>query len=121
MVDVSDVLVELALVNAVMVKVPAVHTAAYCQVEETVPPILTRDINALLEEVKPDIEMDLVPAERVVCPIRPAEVVMKLVIGTAPKVPVVPLLVATLSVAKPVGVCTLMDANLLEPPAMYKA
>jgi len=104
MVEVSEVLVELELVKALMVNVPAVHTPAYCQVVETVPPTLTKDMKALLDVVKPVIDMVFVPATNVVCPMRPAEVVIKLVIGTAPKLPLVPLLVATLSVAEPVGV-----------------
>jgi len=78
-------------------------------------------MKALLDVVMPVMDIVFVPATIVDCPMRPAEVVMKLVIGTAPKLPVVPLLVATLSVGEPAGVCTLMAANLHDPPATYKA
>ncbi len=66
MVDVSEVLVAPAVVNALMVSVPAVQTPAYCQVVETVPPALTKDRNALLAVVKPGIAIVLVPAVNVV-------------------------------------------------------
>jgi hypothetical protein len=53
-------------VKAVMVKVLAVHTPAYCHVVVIVPPAETKVNIALLDVVRPLMVIDLVPETNVV-------------------------------------------------------